>query len=114
MQAVKKKRPVLISIICIIGYIWIVVTFPGMFSPAVKKIGAWYPALYGIFVASNFISFIGAWNMKRWGAELFIVTFFVKQVVNFMANDVSFVGIFLSVLFIIVFVVYYRRMDVNL
>lgn len=113
MQAIR-KRPGILTAICIIGYIWIVVTFPGMFSPAVKKTGAWYPALYGIFVAMNFISFIGIWHMKRWGVNLFIATFFLKQVVNILADDVSYVGIGLSVIFIIIFLFFYRRMDVNL
>ena len=113
MQATK-KRPGILTAICIIGYIWIVVTFPGMFSPDVKKTGAWYPALYGIFVAMNFISFIGIWHMKRWGVNLFISTFFIKLVTNILVDDVNVIGVALSVLFIIPFLIYYRRMDVNL
>jgi hypothetical protein len=112
-----KKRPFLLSFICITGYLWIVFTFPGVFSPEVKKLGDWYPALFGLVVALSFISFIGVWHMKQWGVNLYIGTFFFKQVLHVITDQMGFgayVGILFSTLFIIAFVCYYRRMDVNL
>ncbi len=113
MEAIK-KRPALLSFICILGYIWIVFSFPGVFSPSVKKLGDWYPALFGLLVAASFISFIGVWHMKRWGVELYVLTFFTKQIVFYLLDDMSFMGIFFSVVFISCFVPFYRRMDPNL
>ena len=114
MPTVIKKRPALISTVCILGFIWIVFSLPAVFSPSIKKLGDWYPALFGLIVASSFISYIGVWNMKRWGCSLFIITFFIKEILLVIINDISFVGIVLSVFFISVMVAYYKRMDVNL
>ncbi len=112
-----KKRPTILSVICIIGFLWIVFTFPGMFSPSTKKLGDWVPAVYGFIIALSFISFIGVWNMKRWGVEMYIAVFFCKQVFFLFTNqlDISaIIGIVFSVWFIITFVFFYKRMSLNL
>lgn len=114
MEAVIRKRPVLLTVVCILGYIWIVFSLPGVFSPAVKKLGDWYPALFGLLVAASFISYVGVWHMKRWGVNLFIITFFAKEILLILINDLSYVGIALSVFFISTMVVFYKKMDVNL
>lgn len=114
METTARKRPVLVSIVCIIGFVWIVFSLPAVFSPSIKKLGDWYPALFGLIVASSFISLIGAWNMKRWGCSLFIITFFIKEIALIIINDVSYVGIVVSVFIISALVAYYKRMDLNL
>ena len=106
-----RKRPVILSIICIMGILWSLVNFIMVFSPFIKKISDWAPAIYGIIVAVQFISFIGVWHMKRWGVHLFISAFFVKLIFSFLVDDVSYVGIILSVIFTIFFLIFYRRMD---
>lgn len=108
------KRPRLISIICILGFIWIVFSFPSVFSPSIKKMGDWYPALFGLIVASSFISYIGVWHMKRWGVQLFIITFFMKEILLILLEDLSYVGIAFSLFFLISMLFFYRRMDLNL
>ena len=113
MESAIRKRPVLITIVCIIGFIWIVYSLPAVFSPSVKKLGDWYPAIFGLIVACSFISYIGVWNMKRWGCNLFIITFFSKEILLIIINDVNYVGIIVSVFIISAMVAYYKRMDVN-
>lgn len=108
------KRPVLIRIICILGFIWIVFSFPSVFSPSVKKLGDWYPAIFGLIVASSFISYIGVWHMKRWGVQLFAITFFVKEALLFLVNDISYPGIVVSAFFLVSMLLFYKRMDLNL
>ncbi len=108
-----RKRPILISIVCIIGFIWIVFSLPAVFSPSIKKLGDWYPALFGLLVASSFIAYIGVWHMKRWGCSLFILTFFIKTSLLIIINDVSAIGVILSLFFISSIVAFYKRMDVN-
>lgn len=111
------KRPTIITIICIIGFLWIVFTFPGMFSPATKKLGDWVPAVYGFIIALSFISYIGVWHMKRWGVEMYIGVVCVKQIFFLFTDQMGFgaiVGIVFSLWFIITFLIYYRRMSLNL
>lgn len=108
------NRPKLITAVCVLGFIWIVFSFPAVFSPSIKKLGDWYPALFGIIVAFSFIAYIGVWHMKQWGVKLFLITFFVKQMLLILINDISYVGLSLSVLFIVAMLFFYKKMDVNL
>lgn len=114
MQSSAAKRPTLLSIVCILGFIWIVFSFPGVFAPSLKRLGDWYPAIFGILVAMSFVSYIGLWHMKRWSVQVFVITFFIKECLLVLINDVSYVGIFFSVFFILSMLPFYKRMDVNL
>lgn len=104
------KRPVILSIICIVGILWSLMNFIFVFSPFIKRISDWAPAIYGIIVALQFISFIGIWHMKRWGVTLCISAFLVKIIFSILVDDISYVGIVLSATFIVFFLIFYRRM----
>ena len=107
-------RPVLLTIVCILGYVWIVFSFPAVFSPSVKKLGDWFPALFGLLVAGTFMSFIGTWHMKKWGAELFAYVTIVKILTQTLLNDFGTVSrgdAIISIAFSIVFMVFYKRME---
>ena len=124
MVGIRKKRPVLISIVCIVGWIMVIVSFLNAFSPAVKKIGEFYPAVCSLVVCLQFISFVGIWYMKRWGVNLFVISFFSQNIVYIYMNYFDFKGgsgaplsvffSFLSAVFIILLLFYYRKMDINL
>jgi len=64
----------------------------------------------------QFISLVGIWYMKRWGVELFVVSFFAKDILSICMDDFSFGGLsfIISVILIIVLLFYYRNMDKNL
>lgn len=112
-----KKRPKILTIICVLGFLWIVFTFPGMFSPFTKKLGDWVPAVYGLLIALSFIAFIGIWNIKRWGVELYIGVFIAKMVFFLLTDQFGgdvIMGIFFSLWFIITFLFFYKRMRLNL
>lgn len=111
------KRPGILSLICILGFTWVLFTFPSVFSPEVKKLGIFIPAIYGLIVAATFISFIGVWHMKRWGAELYVLSFSAKILFFVFTHTFglsSVLGILFSIWFIVTFLVHYRKMDVNL
>jgi hypothetical protein len=113
----KIKRPVIISILCIIGYIWIVFSFLGAFAPEIKRTGAFMPALLGTIVAFQFISFIGIWHMKKWGVEMFIISFFAKVTFFFWLDKLGvglYIGMALSVFMLIPYLLLYKKMDRNL
>lgn len=116
MVGYSKKRPIIISILCIIGWIMVVFNFIDAFSPAAKKIGQFYPALYSLAMCLQFIAFVGIWYMKRWGVELFIASFFAKIILFVFMGTISYTSLtfLLSVIFIIILFFYYRKMDLNL
>ena len=116
MVGIKTKRPRLVSIISIIGWIMVVMSFIYAFSPTVKKIGEFYPALYSFVVCLQFISFVGIWYMKKWGVHLFVISFFSKNILlvfmnSFTPADITFL---ISGIFILILLFFYRRMDINL
>jgi len=111
------KRPTVLSIVSMIGFAWVLFTFPGVFSPSVKKLGVFMPAIYGLIIAATFISFIGVWHMKRWGTELYVISFCAKMLFFVLTHTFglsSVLGIFFSIWFTVMFLIYYKRMDVNL
>lgn len=111
------KRPTILSVICILGFCWILFTFPGVFSPSVKKLGVFMPAVYGLIIAATFISLIGVWHMKRWGTELYVLAFCAKILFLVLTHTFGFssiLGILFSIWFVVMFLIYYKRMDVNL
>ena len=111
------KRPRIITIICILGFISVIFTFPAVYSPSVKKIGDFVPALYGFIVACSFISYIGLWHMKQWGVQLFLFIFFVKTLFLILINDTgagTITGIILTAVFGIILIRFYPKMDINL
>ena len=111
------KRPLAITIICVIGYMSVVFTFPQVFSPPVKRLGLFMPAVYGILIAAQFIGCVGLWYYKRWGAELFVMAFFGRVLFQLL-NDTAGPGLVMSAVLNLVFfgilLRHYPRMNTNL
>ena len=117
MNPLNLKRPKIISFICIVGYLSVLFTFPQVFSPPIKKLGALMPAVFGILVAFNFIACVGIWYFKRWGVQLYLLSFFAKIIFNLSINSFGFgfyFGIVTSCLFSIALLKFYPKMDANL
>ncbi len=109
-------RPKSISAICIIGFILVVISFPQVFSPAIKKIGMFAPAVYGAIIAFQFISFVGLWHFKQWGALGFAIVFFCKIYFNIAIKDTGvmfYIYILISLISFIFIFRYFRRMSPN-
>ena len=113
----KVIRPKTISIITITAIILVLLAFPMLFTPSIKRMGDFIPMILGIIITLQFISLIGIWHMKQWGVQVFIIMFCVR-VITFMLLDIYgfrfFFNIFYSFLFIIFFLIHYRKMDTNL
>jgi uncharacterized membrane protein (DUF2068 family) len=113
----KIKRPIALTSLCVIGYIWVIFSFLGVFSPEIKRIGIFMPAILGLIIAMQFISFIGLWHMKKWGAEFFVISFFAKICFYFLMNKIEtslFLSMGLSMIYIVIVLIYYKKMDRNL
>jgi len=111
------KRPGIISVVCVLGFFITLLSFLWVFSPFIKKLGDWYPALFGIINTCGFISFIGIWHMKRWGVHLYALTFFIRTSIFILIEDTGttmIAGVINSIIFIVLLCIFYKRMDVNL
>ena len=87
-----------------------------MFSPSIKKIGMFAPAVYGAITAFQFISFVGLWHYKQWGALGFIIVFFSKMYFNISINDVGalfYTYVVISITSLVFIIKHYKHMDPN-
>ncbi len=59
------KRPVIITIICIIGFLGGLVSLPLILSDMASSVGSWYPPYLGLSVLIGFACFVGLWQMRK-------------------------------------------------
>jgi hypothetical protein len=111
------QRPKTISVITIIAIVLVLLAFPMLFIPSIKRMGDFIPMILGIIITLQFVSLIGIWHMKQWGVQLFIIIFCLR-VITFMFLEMYtarfYFNIFYSVIFIVFFLLHYRKMDANL
>jgi len=111
------KRPVIITIVCIIGYLAVLITFPQVFSPPVKKLGMFVPALFGVLVSAQFIACVGIWYYKQWGVQLYLLVFFAKTLFFLLTEQTGFsfyFGAAISLISIVLLLKHYPKMNPNL
>lgn len=111
------NRPKIITIICVVGYLSVLFTFPQVFSPGIKKLGALIPALYGVLVALHFISCVGLWYFKQWGVQLYLIAFFSKTIFYMLSHQTGamfYVNTLVSVVFIVILMKHFKLMNPNL
>ena len=110
-------RPKIITITSVIAIVLILLAFPMLFIPSVKRMGDFIPMILGIIITMQFVSVIGIWHMKQWGVRLFIIMFFIR-IITFMLLDLYgfrfYFNIFYSIIFIVFFLIHYKKMDPNL
>lgn len=111
------QRPKTISVITVIALVLVLLAFPMLFMPSIKRMGDFIPMILGIIITLQFVSLIGVWHMKQWGVQLFIIMFCIR-VITFMFLDMYtfrfFFNIVYSLTFIVIFLIHYRKMDANL
>ncbi len=108
------KRTLYHSFISVVGIIWSLLSFLYVFSPSVKKVGAWFPAVLGMMVAFRFISMIGVWHMKKWGVMLFLGSVFLKIVCSALLGQLSVLEVVLSAWVGVSLLFFFHKMDDNL
>ncbi len=117
MPIAAHKRPIIISILGVIGFIFSAGQIIAISAPGIRDVGGWYPMLYGSIIALRFISLVGVWYMKKWGSELFAYITIAKIGVQLLVGDFGFwsgVDAVFSIAFSIVFMCFYRRMGRDL
>ena len=80
------KRPVIITVICVLGFIGSIFSIPLIFSEAARSIGAWYPLSLAFSTLVGLVSMIGFWMMKKWGVITYMALFAINQVIFITAS----------------------------
>jgi hypothetical protein len=108
------KRPGYISFLSILGIAWSLLSFLYVFSPGVKKVGIWFPAVLGIIITTRFIAMIGVWHMKKWGIMLFFASVLMKLFISVLLDQITVYEVVISLFLGISLLFYFNRMDDNL
>lgn len=107
-------RPKSITVVCVLGFLLVIFGMPAVFSPDTRKLGDFFPALYGALISLRFIAYIGLWHYKRWGVEMLLTTFVAQIIVDLIFTEISPVSIVYHVGIFIFLFFHYRKMDSNL
>ena len=75
-----KKRPIIVTIICIISFIGALQVIPLAISERAQQIGIWYPPYLLLTGLIGLICMIGLWKMKKWAGYLYIIVVIVNQI----------------------------------
>ena len=107
-------RPKLVTWICILGFVLVVFSMPAVFSPETRRMGDFFPAIFALLISLRFIAYVGLWHMKRWGVELFLITFAAQLIQGILMDDFSVVGTIYHIIITVLLALQYRKMDRNL
>jgi len=77
----KTKRPVSITVICVVGFIGAIITIPLIFSAMAQQVGAWYPPYLAFSAVVGLGCMFGLWMMKKWAAYTYTALVALNQVV---------------------------------
>lgn len=79
--AEKAKRPVAITVICVLGFIGAALSVPVIFSSVAQSIGAWYPPYLAFSSVVGLACMVGLWLMKKWAVFTYTALLVINQVV---------------------------------
>lgn len=107
----EKKRPVLITVICIIMVISVVFVIPMIFSDMARSIGAWYPPCLAISAVIGLVCMIGLWMMKKWSIILYTAFVVVNQLVMLAMGAWNVLALLIPAIVIVVGLSQFSKMD---
>jgi hypothetical protein len=105
------KRPVIITVICIIGLIGALFTIPLLFTSYASAIGSWYPPFVGLSALVGIISFIGLWRMRLWALYLYLAMFVVTEIIMMVMHIWSPTAPILPIVVLVIGFCYRSRMQ---
>jgi len=83
-----RKRPGIITAICIVGFIGVLYSLAMLESGEIPKtIGSWYPPFFAFSAVAGLVCMIGLWIMKKWSVIAYTCLFVLGQII-LLANNV--------------------------
>jgi glycerol-3-phosphate acyltransferase PlsY len=110
-KSTKNKRPLAITIICVLDFIGAVIVIPVIFSKVAASIGSWYPPYLGFSGVVGFICMIGLWKMKRWSVYTNTIFFIINQIMLILTNKWNLLGFLMLAIITGIQWIYLKKMD---
>lgn len=107
----QKKRPTVITVICIMGFIGAVFTIPLIFSRTAERIGDWYPPYLGFSSIIGLICMIGLWQMKKWAAYTYTGFAILNQFVLLVMGVWNIMALIIPAIIIGIIMAHFEEMD---
>lgn len=105
------KRPVVITVMTILGFIGIAAVIAIFFTDNVSIVGHWYPPYLAVSALIGFICMLGFWNMKKWALFAYIIFFVTNQVVIYIMGIWNFqFGFIVPIIFIGIVIHHYKKL----
>lgn len=114
------KRPIIVTIYCVIGFIGTIFTpFALLSNTPISPVSGliqsaplpiWYIFVSFIFAAGYLFSLIETWKMKKRGVELYSILIVLEYMVGFPAGFATITGLITSIVVIGLVWIYYKRM----
>jgi len=113
------KRPILISIICVIGFIGSILTPFGLLTSSLSPVSTvtpsvpfptWYIVVSLLLALVYLYGLIEIWKMKKRGIELYTMTAIIEYIIGFTFGFASVIALVISVIAIGLIWIYYKRM----
>jgi hypothetical protein len=81
MERSSTNRPILISAVCLIGFIGAIIIFPTVFTIDSSQRGSWFVLYFALTILVGATSLVGLWQMKKWGLYLYASMALINQIV---------------------------------
>ena len=101
----ENKRPILVTIICILGFIGVPLTFIGVLFNLMSPVGLvspelamplWYSIFSLILTIPYFIGLIFIWKMRKIGLILYTGIAVLEYIVGFASGFATILGLIIS------------------
>ena len=104
------KRPIAITIICVISFIGALLAVPLIFSDVARGIGAWYPPMLGISSLIGLACTIGLWMMRKWAVYTYTAFAAINQVIMIVMGIWNPLALIIPGIVIVVMFIYISKM----
>ena len=107
----QKKRPTVITIICILGFIEAAFSIPMIFWDIAGQIGNWYPLYLGFSCIISFVCMVGLWLMKKWAAFTYAGFVVFNQIVLMTMVVWNIMALIIPAIVVGISLAYLKKMD---
>jgi len=104
------KRPVAITVICIIGFIGAAFTVPMFFMDVMRTLPPWYPPFLGVAAVIGLACMIGLWMMQKWAVYTYTAFAAINQVILIATGLWNPFALILPAIVIVVMFIYLSKM----
>jgi hypothetical protein len=109
-SAMTIRRPVPITLICILSAIGALIAIPLIFTEAARSIGTWYPPYLAFGAVLGLVCTVGLWLMRRWAVYLYTALMVLNQIVLLSMGVWNILALAIPLIVIIIGFSYLSRM----